>query len=66
MEKLTELEHSVAELSKDEYTKFRDWFWDYENQKWDEEIEADVKGGKLKSLTDKALTDFAKGNFKKL
>jgi hypothetical protein len=66
MNKLTEIESSVAKLKEDDFAKFRQWFWEYENEKWDRQIEKDIAGKKLDGLAAKAIADFKKGNFKSL
>ncbi len=58
METLHELENSVAGLSSDDYKKFRDWFWEHEQQKWDAQIEKNIAENKLDSLVNKALQDY--------
>ncbi len=67
MSKLSEIENSVSALKDEEYAKFREWFWEYENEKWDIKIEKDSKSsGKLNEIAAKALKDFKSGNFKTL
>ena len=66
MAKLSEIENSVTKLSENEYEKFRQWFWNYENEKWDTQIEKDIAGNKLTSIANEAITDYKKGNSKML
>ena len=66
MSKLSEIETSVAKLHEDDFAKFRQWFWEDENEKWDKQIEKDIAEKKLDGLTAKAIADFKKGNFKSL
>ena len=66
MEALHELENSIAGLSADNYKKFRDWFWEYEQQKWDAKIEADLVDKKLDIFANAALQNFKEGKFSKL
>ena len=35
MTHLSEIENSIAKLHGDDFIKFREWFWEYENEKWD-------------------------------
>ena len=51
---LQELIVAVEALSLEEQTKFRAWFWEFDNQVWDAQIEADVKVGKFDKLADHA------------
>ena len=66
METLHQLENSIARLSTDDYKKFRDWFWEYEHQKWDAKIETDIANHKLDALVKAALQNFKDGNYSTL
>ena len=63
METLNELENSIARLSAEDYKKFRDWFMEYEHQKWDVKLEADIKNNKLDAFAKAALQDFNDGKY---
>lgn len=63
---LTELKDSVKRLSEDEYTKFRDWLWEYENEKLDKKITEDSTTGKLQALANNAIKDLRAGNYSEL
>ncbi|HRH59205.1 MAG TPA: hypothetical protein PL045_01480 [Chitinophagaceae bacterium] len=63
---LAELENSVLQLSISEYEKFREWFLEYENERWDKKIEKDISEKKLEALANSALKDFKEGNYKVL
>lgn len=66
MKNLSEIEQSVAKLPEDDFAKFRQWFWEYENEKWDARIEKDMAGKKLEALSNKALSDYKDGKYKAL
>jgi len=66
MEKLTALEASISKLSETEYAEFREWFLNYENERWDSQLEKDITDNKLANLASEALEDYKKGNFKDL
>ena len=66
MTTLAEIESAVTRLSKNDFTKFHDWFDALRNQRWDQEFEADAAGGLLDSLADEALADFNAGKCKEL
>jgi hypothetical protein len=66
MKNLTEIEATVAQLPEGDFAKFRQWFWQYENEKWDSHIEKDVAAEKLTPLANKAIADFNEGQFRKL
>jgi hypothetical protein len=66
MKNLSEIEQSVAKLQENDFAKFRQWFWEYENEKWDNRIEKDIADKKLDTLASKALSDYNTGKFKSL
>jgi hypothetical protein len=61
---LEQIETQIQQLNPSDFVKFREWFHEYEWQKWDRQIEHDSKSGKLKALAQKALTDHALGRTK--
>ena len=66
MEKVTQLENSVSKLSNNEFDEFRQWFWQYENERWDAQLEKDIEENKLDSFANEAIENFKKGNYKPL
>lgn len=66
MTSVQSLEQQVQKLSAREFAEFRDWFLDYQWQAWDEQLEQDVKGGKLDELMRKARADQTAGRTKPL
>ncbi len=52
---LSELDKRVANLPPYQFDQFRRWFHEFENRKWDREIERDVEAGRLDALADEAL-----------
>lgn len=63
---LNEIEKSISELSSDELSRFRDWFLDFDAERWDAEIERDAKSGLLDAMADAALREHRSGNSKTL
>lgn len=61
MNRVELLEQQVQQLSAKEFSRFRDWFLEYEWDAWDRQIESDAKAGKLDALARKALEDHAAG-----
>ena len=66
MGKIENLEKQIQELSDEELARLRQWFAEYDAAKWDLQIEADAKAGKLDRLAEKALRDHAEGRTKPL
>jgi hypothetical protein len=66
MSKLEQIEKSVAELSPEELKAFTAWFEELQAERWDRQIEADAKAGKLDKLAEKALADHRAGRTRPL
>ncbi len=56
-----EIEAAISQLSPTERAQLAEWFAEFQASAWDEQIEADAKGGRLERLADEAKKDFADG-----
>ena len=54
MSGISEIQQAILALSDDDYDTFSLWFAALDWEKWDAEIEADAKAGKLDFLIDEA------------
>ncbi len=54
MTKIEELEMAITSLPEEDYSQLRRWFLEHDWEKWDREIEADAKSGKLDFLLEEA------------
>lgn len=61
-----ELEKAVAELPPELLAKFRTWFEEFEAARFDAQIEADAKSGKLDKLIEKSEEDFRAGRYREI
>jgi hypothetical protein len=61
MSRVEHIEGQVKGLNLDELRAFRDWFGRFDAEVWDDQIEADAKNGKLRSLAERALQDHDSG-----
>jgi hypothetical protein len=66
MQNLSQLETSIERLSDDEYAELREWFWQQENERWDNQLEKDISADKLANLANEALENYKNGKFKSL
>ena len=66
MGKVEYIESQIEELSAEELAALREWFAGYDADAWDQQIESDVKAGKLDQLADRALRDHLAGRPTKL
>ena len=63
---IVELEEAISKLPADELSKFTEWFEDYLAEQWDQQLERDLKEGKLDGLPGKVDADIDAGRFKPL
>lgn len=57
MTKITEIQQAIMDLPESEYLELRQWFSELDWKKWDRQIEADSKDGKLDFLISEANKD---------
>jgi hypothetical protein len=56
-----ELERAIRQLSKDELIQLARWFDEFRADQWDEQIEADIRAGRLDEAGRRADADFESG-----
>jgi uncharacterized protein YfaT (DUF1175 family) len=61
MSRVEQIEGQLKALSPEELKAFRDWFARFDAENWDQQIEADARDGKLRSLAERALRDHQSG-----
>ena len=61
-----EIQNAVLALPEKEFEAFSSWFDEYEDERWDRQIERDQASGPLRNLTEKALADFEAGKCTRL
>ncbi len=66
LNKLSDIELSVTKLPDEDFDKFRQWFWEFESQKWDTRIKKDIDDNKLENMANEAMADYKKGKSKTL
>lgn len=66
MPSLKRIESAVASLPDHELRKFSQWFAQFEAERWDRSLEADIASGKLDNLAADALAQCASGKCKPL
>jgi len=66
MTKLEQIEKSVAALDENEMKAFAKWFEELQAQRWDKQIEADAKAGRLDKLIAEAKAEIAAGKVRPL
>lgn len=66
MTTVDELKEAVSKLAPRELALFRAWFEAFEEARFDQKIERDVKAGKLDELAEQALADFRQGRAREI
>jgi hypothetical protein len=58
---IKEIESAIAQLPASEVAELAKWFEEFRAQVWDEQLERDVKAGRLDGLMKQAEQDFEQG-----
>jgi major membrane immunogen (membrane-anchored lipoprotein) len=53
-------------LPQDQLKQFRAWYEKFDANKWDEQIDQDVKDGRLDAIAEAALAEYKSGKARKL
>jgi hypothetical protein len=61
-----EIQKAIAELAPDKLARFRKWFEEFEAARFDAQMEADEKSGKLDKLIEKSEEDFKAGRYREI
>ena len=56
-----EIETAIKQLPEHDVWKLADWFTEYKNRLWDEQIEDDVNAGRLDHLIAEAKDEIRRG-----
>ena len=66
MSSVEEIEIAVTQLPQADFSRFRAWLAEYENDLWDRQIADDSDAGKLDALISRAQDDIKNGRVKPL
>lgn len=66
MPSLQRIESQIAALPEQELRQFRSWYDEFDAQRWDRTLAADINNGKLDSLAAEALAHYGAGQCKPL
>ena len=66
MSEIEELEARIRNLPRQDLAKLRDWFYEFENELWDQQIRSDFQAGKFNKLIEKAREELAQGKAREL
>ena len=63
---VADIQQAVQSLPEEEFALFSSWFDQYEEERWDRQMECDQKSGPLRSLMERARADFEAGKCSRL
>ncbi len=63
---LKEIEKAILSLPSHEFEKLKQWFFDLDDQRWDEQIEQDIAEGHLEAFAQEAIADFESGHCREI
>ena len=66
MSNLEQIEAAILALSSKEFEKLRLWLFDLDYERWDEQIEQDIKDGKLETFAQEAIAEFEAGHCREI
>ena len=66
MNLLEQIQAKIYELTREERTRLREWFDEFDGDSWDKDFDENVKEKKLDDETSKAKKNFSDGEFKDL
>ncbi len=61
MSSLEQIEAAILTLPSDEFQRLRQWFFDLDYRRWDEQLEQDIADGKLEAFAEEAIAEFKAG-----
>lgn len=66
MSTLEQIETAILTLPSDEFQRLRQWFFDVDYRRWDEQLEQDIAEGKLEALAAEAIAEFKAGHCREI
>ncbi|MFB2769754.1 hypothetical protein ACE1AT_10760 [Pelatocladus sp. BLCC-F211] len=66
MSTLEQIEAAILTLASQDFERLRQWFFDLDYQRWDEQLEQDIADGKLEALAQEAIAEFESGQCREI
>jgi hypothetical protein len=66
MSEVESIEARIRDLPPQEFACLREWFHEFENECWDQQIASDFRAGKFNKLIENARAEFAQGKAREL
>lgn len=55
MRTVSEIKQTIMALPEAEFSQLMKWVWDYDWERWDRQLQEDIKAGRLESIREKVL-----------
>ncbi|MEC4984899.1 MAG: hypothetical protein SAJ37_04670 [Oscillatoria sp. PMC 1068.18] len=66
MSKLEQIESAILSLPAHEFEKLKQWFFDLDYERWDEQLQQDIADDKLEVFTREAVAEFQAGECREI
>ncbi|MDB9373035.1 hypothetical protein [Nodularia sphaerocarpa] len=66
MSNLEQIEAKILSLPSNEFEQLRQWFFNLDYERWDEQLERDIADGKLEALAQEAIAEFEAGDVREI
>jgi hypothetical protein len=66
MSTLEQIEAAILTLASQDFERLRQWFFNLDYQRWDEQLEQDIADGKLEALAQEAIAEFESGQCREI
>jgi hypothetical protein len=66
MSTIEQIKTAILSLAPSEFQRLRQWIFDVDYQRWDEQIERDIAEGKLDALIEEAISEFKAGQCREI
>jgi hypothetical protein len=64
MDRVEEIEAAIHDLPPDDYRRFAKWFREFEERRWDAQMDEDSSSGRLDFLFEEADAESAQGSLR--
>ncbi|MGB0133573.1 hypothetical protein [Dokdonella sp.] len=61
MTAVEQVQFQLSKLSRQELARFRTWYFNFDSEEWDRQVEQDADTGRLDAFGQRALQDHASG-----
>lgn len=66
MSNLEKIERAILSLPSNNFEKIKQWFFDLDYQRWDEQLQQDIADGHLEVFAQEAIAEFEAGHCREI